>query len=228
MKALKIHGLEKHKIPDSEVVKRIVSGEKELYEILMKRNNQKLYRIIRSYIKGEQEIEDIMQNTYLKAYEKLYQFKHSSEFSTWLIRIGINEALAHLKTKGKIFHINGQLNDFENDTVFHMKNRSQFNPEKKIIQQEARQFIESAIDDLGPKYKTVYMMREVEGMSIDEISECLSLSNSNVKVRIHRAKAILKEKLYELTLNNDVFEFGFNRCDNMVENVMEEIYSLKD
>ena len=81
-------------LSDFDIIYRILQGEKALYELLLRRNNQKLYRIVRAYLQDGNEVEDVMQNTYLKAYEKLHQFRQNSSFSTWLIRIGINEALA--------------------------------------------------------------------------------------------------------------------------------------
>ena len=110
MEVIKINDYKNYKIQDAAVIKRIIAGEKELFEILLRRNNQKLYRVIRGYISDIHEIDDIMQNTYLKAFEKLYQFKMDSEFSTWLIRIGINEALARLKEKTKYADKNQSIN----------------------------------------------------------------------------------------------------------------------
>lgn len=223
MEAIKISDFANHKISESDVVKRVLSGEKELYEILIRRNNQKLFRVLRSYIRDTAEIEDLMQNTYLKAYEKLFQFNHTSAFSTWLIRIGINEALARLKEKGKIYNLNDRSQIFESNSILEMPDRNQLNPENKIIRQEAKQLLENTIDSLDPKYRTVYMLKEVEEMSIKEISECLNISVSNVKVRHHRAKNMLKEKLFEQTVNGKIFEFGFNRCDRITDNVMRVI-----
>jgi len=223
MGVIKINDFNNHKISESEIIKRIISGEKELFEILLRRNNQKLYRVIRSYIKDTAEIEDIMQNTHLKAFEKLYQFKQSSAYSTWLIRIGINETLARLKEKGRIYNLNDQSQSFTSNTILEMPDKDQLNPEKRIIREEAKQLLESTIDSLDTKYRTVYVLKEIEEMSIKEISDCLNISTSNVKVRIHRAKAILKEKLYDLTKNQEVFEFGFSRCDRITENVMNLI-----
>lgn len=223
MKALKINDFNYNKLTESAIIKRVLSGEKELYEILLRRNNQKLYRVIRSYMKESSEIEDIMQDTYLKAFEKLYQFKHNSEFSTWLIRIGINETLAQIKVKDKVYNLNNPSNNFESNTILEMPDTNQINPEKKMIRQEAKQLLENTMDTLDSKYKTVYILKEVEEMSINEISECLNLSPANVKVRLHRAKSMLKEKLFELTLNKNVFEFGFNRCDRLTEKVMGNI-----
>ncbi len=223
MKAFKIGDYRDYKISDSDVIKRVISGEKELYEILLRRNNQTLYRVIRSYLKEPEEVEDIMQNTYLKAYEKLYQFKHTSKFSTWLIRIGINEALARLKKKGRFFTLHKSIDNSIHDKIIEIPDSSQVDPEKNIIQQEAKQMLEIAIDKLDIKYKNVYILREIEGMSIAEVSDCLKLSNSNVKVRLHRAKAKIKENLYESTPKKELFEFGLRKCDNLVEKVMKAI-----
>jgi RNA polymerase sigma-70 factor (ECF subfamily) len=223
MEAIRINDFNNHKITEIEIIKRIISGEKEFFEILLRRNNQKLYRVIRSYIKDNAEIEDIMQNTHLKAYEKLYQFKNTSTYSTWLIRIGINETLARLREKGKVYTLNDQSQNFESNTILEMPDKNQLNPEKRIIQMEAKQLLENTIDGLDVKYKTVYILREIEEMSIKEISDCLNISISNVKVRIHRAKSILKEKLLDFAKNKDVFEFGFSRCDSVTEHVMRLI-----
>ncbi|MGV9004560.1 sigma factor [Flavobacterium sp.] len=93
MEAIIIKDFKNYQLEESEIIQRILTGEKELYEILVRRNNQKLYRVIRSYVKAEVEIEHIMQNIYLKSFSKLHQFKLESSFATWLIRIGINESL---------------------------------------------------------------------------------------------------------------------------------------
>lgn len=220
MEPIKVNEYRTHKISDSDVISRILSGEKELYEILLRRNNQKLYRVIRSYINDPSEIEDIMQNTYLKAYENLHKFKQNSQFSTWLIRIGINDTLARLKTKGKYVNLYNSKASISNDFILEIPDVETLNPEKKMIQQEAKITLEKAIDQLDIKYKTVYILREIEEMSISEISDCLGLTISNVKVRIHRAKDMIREELYELSLKTDIFEFGFSKCDLLVNKVM--------
>lgn len=223
MEAININDFNYHKIKESEVIKRILSGEKELYEILVKRNNQKLYRIIRSYIKDDSEIDDIMQDSYVKAFTKLYQFKLESSFSTWLIRIGINESLARLKEKGKLYHLNEQSDNLRSNTILEIPDNRQLNPQDKMVRNETKQILENAIDSLDIKYKTVYVMKEVEEMSLKEIAIALDMSIANVKVRLHRSKEMLKEKLYEVANDKNIFEFGFSRCDRITENVMKRI-----
>jgi len=223
MNVFELKKRKEYMLSDSDIVHKILSGEKELYEILLRRNNQTLYRVIRSYLKEHEEIEDIMQNAYLKAFEKLYQFKHNSKFSTWLIRIGINEALARLKTKGKYLNLHNNENQISDHKILDFPDTDQNNPEKKIIRKEAVLMLEKAIDKLDIKYRNVYILREVEGLSIAEISACLTLTTSNVKVRLHRAKSKIKENLYDLSSKKELYEFGLSQCDNIVDKVMRAI-----
>jgi len=223
MEALNIHNVNHHKLTEPEIIARILSGEKELYELLVRRHNQKLYRVVRSYLKDEAEIEDIMQNSYIKAFTKLFQFKLEASFSTWLIRIAINEALARLKEKRKRYHLNGQSEALNKKTMFEIPDRKQLNPQEKMIHNEAKELLENAIDHLDAKYKVVYMMKEIEDMSVKEIAIALDLTLANVKIRLHRSKEMLKNKLFEISDDKNIFEFGFRRCDRITERVMQYI-----
>ncbi|MGV3503209.1 MAG: RNA polymerase sigma factor [Adhaeribacter sp.] len=208
------------RIPDAEVVERVLHGEKELYELLMRRHNQKLYRTIRCYLKREAEAEDAMQDTYLKAYEKLHQFRQDAQFSTWLIRIGINTALGRLRQNKRSAPTAALEDLLDNNLILQLPEPSQMNPEKIAMQEELKRLLEKAVDRLPEKYRLIYVLREMEDMPVSEISQCLELSESNVKVRVHRAKALLKEDLYKLSHSREVFEFGSRRCDALVAGVM--------
>lgn len=223
MELLKRNDVRDKTLKEPELIKRILGGEKELYEILVRRNNQKLYRVIRGYLSKEEEIEDAMQNAYLNAYEKLYQFKLNASFSTWLIRIGINEALARLREKNRAYHVISDHGEYKMNSILEFPDSNQLNPQKNMIRQETKQLLEDAIDQLDLKYRTVYIMKEVEEMSVKEVAEALDLTESNVKVRLHRARAMLKEILYELSADKTIFEFGFGRCDRITERVMDNI-----
>lgn len=223
MKAIKVKDLNNPKLKESEIINRILKGEKELFELLIRRNNQKLYRTIRSYLKEDAEVEDVMQNSYIKAYTKLYQFRKDALFSTWLIRIAINEALARLNEKGKTYHLRIDANTHDDRPVLEIPDNKQPNPQQKMIQHEAQNLLEKAIDSLEPKYRIVYILKEVEEMKIKEIAHALNLTESNVKVRIHRAKTMLKDILFDFSQDKNIFEFGFSRCDRITERVMERI-----
>ena len=210
-----------NRLDDSHIVARIVRGEKELFEILLRRNNQKLYRVIRSYLKDEDDIRDAMQNTYLKAFDKLSQFQGDSAFSTWLIRIGINEALQRIK-KQKLVQLH-PLIDLTDAKVLQLPASKEMNPENSVISREAKRLLEAAIDELPEKYRTVYVMREVEGMNNEEVAVILGIEENNVKVRHHRAKNLMKHTLLRLTADTSIFEFGNARCDALVNFVMARI-----
>jgi RNA polymerase sigma factor (sigma-70 family) len=212
--------LDKSQATDAEVVARVLDGQKELYELLMRRHNQTLYRTVRSYLKADHDVEDAMQDTYLAAYEKLYQFRHDALFSTWLIRIGINVALGKLRERKKFEPAPTDDNKQHDNYPLLLTESNLMNPENMVIRNEVRQLLEQAIDGMPEKYRIIYTLREVEGMSSQEVTQCLHISESNVKVRLHRAKLLLKESLYKLSINRDVFEFGFKRCDAMVKRVM--------
>jgi RNA polymerase sigma factor (sigma-70 family) len=220
MEALKLQP-DSSVLSDEVIVKRIVAGEKELFEILLRRHNQLLFRVLRGYLQKDVEVEDAMQNAYLKAFNKLYQFQGHSQFSTWLIRIGINEALAIIGKMKKEKTIYLYAADDRNEDV--KKITDGMNPEKQIIRQETERLLEHAIDNLPDKYRMVYILKEVQGLPIDQVAESLNISVENVKVRAHRAKNLLKETLYQTSISANVFEFGNLRCDSVVANVMNRI-----
>lgn len=221
MESARINDYRTSQLDDTSVVRRVIAGEKELFEILMRRHNQTLYRVIRGYLRDDDEVRDAMQNAYLKAFDKLYQFHGNAAFSTWLIRIGINEALLRLKDikRGKVIYMTAD--DVGAETLNRIPDK-QINAERAMIRQETQQLLERAIDNLPEKYRVIYMMKEVEGMSNQDIAGCLGLTESNVKVRGYRAKTILKDILLEMS-TGQVFEFGNTRCDAVVNLVMKAI-----
>lgn len=209
------------KLSDIQVVQRVLEGEKELFEILLRRYNQRLFRVIRSYIHSDDDVMDILQDSYVKAYTKLGQFNNESSFSTWLIRIAINEALQQIRKNKRILVNYGRTERLEN--VFNLPDTNQMNPEKQTIRTETRALVEEAVDRLPEKYRVVFMLHQVEGLSNPEIAACLKLSDSNVKVRLHRAKTLLKDEIFKTTHDASIFEFGNHRCDFIVEEVMKRI-----
>jgi RNA polymerase sigma-70 factor (ECF subfamily) len=208
-------------LTDAEVVVRVMQGEKGLYEILMRRHNQTLFRAVRSYLSKAEDVQDAMQEAYLKAYAKLGQFKGDSEFSTWLVRIGINEALQQLR-KSRTMQAHPDP-DVRMEQLRQLRDTGQMTPEQSIIQGEERRILEQAIDRLPQGYREVYMLREVEGMSVTDVSCCLDITEANVKVRLHRAKAMLKETVWRLHAGVAAFEFGNSHCDRLVALVMARI-----
>ncbi|KGD66949.1 RNA polymerase sigma factor [Flavobacterium aquatile] len=217
--------MEKEPLPvltDEVIIERILKGETELFEILLRRYNQILYRTVRSYLNDGSEIEDVMQDTYINAFQKLYQFSNKSLFSTWLIRIGINEAL---QKNRKLSKARLQTTSLEEKT-YQLPDNTTMSQENKIAQTEKAGFIEKAFEKLPEKYRIAFMLNEVEGMSVSEISKCLEISQSNVKVRLHRGRIMMKESLLSMVTKSELFEFGNSRCDRIVEYIMKTINKL--
>lgn len=205
-------------LSDEEVVERVISGEKHLYENIMRKYNSSLFRISMSIINDSMEAEDIMQTVYLNAYLQLSKFQNKSSFSTWIIRILINESLLRKKkrTKEKQMVMEKQTSNYNNNT-----------PLKGLMNKELKAILERTILALPEKYRLVFIMREIEEMSINETMGALSLSESNVKVRLNRAKEILRNNLSGYYKSEQVFEFNLIRCDKVVNYVMEEINQNK-
>jgi RNA polymerase sigma-70 factor (ECF subfamily) len=206
---------------ENEVIDRIIKGEKELYEVIMRKYNQRLYRIARSIIIDDAEIVDVLQETYIKAFEHLNQFEGRAQFSTWLTRILINQANASiLKRNRRQNSIGAELSDSLKEAT----SSYEPSPDQQIMNKELKQHLEDAIDHLPENLRAVYIMREVEGLSVAETAECLVLSVENVKTRLHRSKAMLKDWLFAKAKGDlELFRFGLERCDRLVMSVLYQI-----
>ena len=199
-------------VRDEELVARILAGEKRQFELLIRKYNQRLFRIGMSVLENETEVEDAMQSAYISAYEHLSAFEGRSSLSTWLIRIMLNQCYAQ-KNKNK--HI---LSDFEQPDKF----ITMRTPAKELANKELGKLLEEAIAQLPEKYRLVFIMREIEEMSVRETSAALNIEEPNVKVRLNRAKTMLKENLNDY-MKDRVYNFHLTRCDRIVEKVMQRL-----
>lgn len=205
---------------DLEIIKKILKGKTPLFEVLMRRYNQRLFRVQRSYISDEDAIKDSLQLTYIKAYENLESFRGDAKFSTWITRIAINEALKYLNKQKRYSKL--QLVDANTPMNEHTIN-SKNTPEDYTIQKDFRGLLEKVVGKLPSKYRSVYLMREIEQMDTKETADCLKLTESNVKVRLHRAKKMIQEEIENEVVDAEIFNFLGERCDRLVFNVMKTI-----
>jgi RNA polymerase sigma-70 factor (ECF subfamily) len=199
---------------DVEIVRRVLAGESSLFELILRRYNQRIYRAVRAIVRDESEVEDVMQQAYVNAYTHLHQFAERATFTTWLTRIAINEALARVRPTG-----------LTNDTVMDTIESKAPDPEEQAVASELRNLVEAEIAALPEHYRSVLMLREVEGLSTSETAECLAVQEDVVKTRLHRARAMLRDNLYRragLTFDG-LFTFGHGRCDRVVVAVMAQI-----
>jgi RNA polymerase sigma-70 factor (ECF subfamily) len=211
-------------LTDEEVAARVLAGEKELYEIIMRRHNQRMFRISRAFASDGNEAEDIVQQAYINAYEHLASFEGRSRFSTWLTRIVINEAMAKSRQRSRTVSLGPAFSAQGEDHEHHqVPSPAEENPEETLMNDELRNVLERTIDGLPVKYRSVFVMREIDEMSIGETSESLGISAANVKVRLNRAKEMLKSRIGGVYHDAGVYHFDLVRCDRIVANVLSHV-----
>jgi RNA polymerase sigma-70 factor (ECF subfamily) len=212
---------------DEEVVARVRAGDTALYEIIMRRYNQRLYRVARGILRNDSEAEDVMQAAYVRAYQHLDQFAGRAPFSTWLTRIAVHEALGRLRVRDR----NLQLDDTQNDGEPYMNIvETSLNPEQSASTAELGHLLEEAVLGLPEQYRAVVMLRDVEELSTAETAEALSLTEENVKVRLHRGRAMLRGWLFSRVGANakEAFPFMGVRCDRVVSGVFARLAESPD
>lgn len=211
-------------LSDEDVVRRVRGGETALFEILMRRHNQRVYRAARAILRDETEAEDVMQQAYVNAYAHLHQFEDRASFATWLTRIAVHEALARARRRGRFAEMDAM---GESDDV-HVDRSGTPDPELQAFAGEVRRALEASLDALPVIYRSVFMLRDVEGLSTQEAAECLSVTQETVKTRLHRARALLREELFQRAglSAGDAFPFLVPRCDRVVAAVLAQLGAL--
>jgi RNA polymerase sigma-70 factor (ECF subfamily) len=203
-------------ISDEAVITRVRTGEPELFEVIMRRYNQRLYRVARSIVRNEAEAEDVVQDAYVRAYTHLSQYAGEAKFSTWLTRIAVNEGLRRLRKRGRF------------DDMQRMASTMPVaaeGPDRAASDREVRDIMESAIEGLPSAYRSIVMLRDVEDLSTAEAADCLGIPPATVKTRLHRGHALLRETLGSTlgATRPELFTFGFSRCDRVVRLVLQRI-----
>jgi len=213
-------------ISDDEIVQRVRAGDSGLFEVVMRRYNERLYRVTRAIVRNDAETEDVMQQAYLNAYLHLDQFENRATFSTWLTKIAVHEALARVRGRSRLDDA-GITHHSDGDTMSELRT-TEPDPERQAFASELRTMIESAIEALPGHYRAVFVMREVEGMSTAETAECLGIAEETAKTRLHRARGLLRENLFQRAgvLKGEAFAFHAARCDRVVRAVLERLESV--
>ena len=207
--------------PDDDVIAEVLDGDTALFELLMRRYNERIYRAARAIVRDEQEAEDVMQQAFVNAFTHLRQFNGSARFQTWLTRIAINEALARVRRQGRY-----EAFDEDEASMETLVSRDPTeNPERSAFSGELRGLLEWAIDELPDGLREVFMLREVEGLNTAEVAECLGVSDDVVKTRLSRGRAALRELLMRRTgaVASEAFRFDRPRCDRVVSAVLARL-----
>src|ERR1043165_2432978 len=213
------------KLSESELINRIRSGDKGLFEILIRRNNSFLYKIGMSYGYHHQDVQDLMQETFIAAYTHLDKFENRASFKTWIIRIMLN--LCYQKAQKKSFKNEKSMETNINDKIIPMfQDRRMGDSYSAVTNKEVGQIIGKALLDLPVDYRMVFCLRELNGLSTAEAAEAIGITETNVKVRLNRAKHMLRQSIEQMYAPGDIFEFNLVYCDNVVNYVMSEIDKL--
>jgi RNA polymerase sigma-70 factor (ECF subfamily) len=209
---------------DPEIISKILAGEIALYEIIIRRYNSYLFKTGRSYGFNHQDTEDLMQETYISAYAGLGQFKNRSSFKTWLIRIMLNHCYQKKQKFG--FRKEAPSENIVKENATPMFTHNHLSPDKDIINRELSHVLEGALQQIPADYRMAFSLRELSGMSTLETAHLLNITAANVKIRLKRAKGMLRTEITKMYSPEDIFEFNLIYCDSMVENVMKKITPL--
>jgi RNA polymerase sigma factor (sigma-70 family) len=208
-------------ITDLDAVAAVLSGNREMFEVIVRRYNTQLYRVGMAYLRNHAQTEDAMQNTYLKAFLNLERFRGESAFATWLTRIMINECLMTLRTRKHFVMENIDAGDE------HGVHETFAAPLDSLHNEDLKAALEQAIQTLPRTHRAVYLLREVQQLSTAETAECLGLSRENVKVSLHRAREGLKIVLMKSAAGVELFDYPATHCDPMTAKVMQAIRAAR-
>lgn len=207
---------------DEEIVDKIIGGETMLFEVLIRRYNSLLYKIARSYGCNHQDAEDLMQETHFAAFRYLKSFRKQASYKTWLTKIHLNHCYHKRNDKHEV-EIERENEISNQDDVLNEISAGKCDAEKKVINKELGKVLETSLEQIPLTYRTVFLLREVEGFNVAETAELLKITPVNVKVRLNRAKAMLQKQLEKFYSAADLYEFHLMYCDKIVRNVFEQI-----
>lgn len=214
-------------LSDSELVAHARRGDEHAFRAIMERHNQRLYRVARTLLRDDSEAEDVVQETYLRAFAGLSGFRGESSLATWLTRIALNEALGRKRKQKPTVELEAvdAIQESSSQIIRFPMMNANTDPERAAAQREIRKLLESSIDALPEPFRVVFVMRDVEELSIEETAAFLGIRPQTVKTRLHRARRQLRESLDEHLASTlkDTFPFGGARCARMTEAVLSRM-----
>ncbi len=211
------------KYTDIEIARKIINGEIELFEIIIRRYNPYIYKIGRSYNYNHEDTQDLMQDTFIDAYTALSKFENRSSLKTWIIKIMLNNCYKKQHKWSSKNITSSEINDYSKPLFSTNENTD---PIKKVMRKELNIVIENALEHIPLHYRLVFILREVNGLNIVETAEALEISETNVKTRLNRAKSMLRKEVEKSYSAEDIFEFNLIYCDAIVQCVMKKLKEI--
>src|SRR3954449_355866 len=217
---------------DAELAIRARRGDGSAFELIMRRHNRRLFRLARSLLPDDAEAEDVLQEAYLRAFTRLGELAEPRAFAAWLARITVNEALGRRRAAGaRVVSLEdfraarAGTDDADDMDLDRGPACDRPGPERLAASGELRRLLEAAVDALPEEFRTVFVLREVEGLSTAETAASLAIRPATGKTRLHRARRLLQERLSEalLPLSPSLFEFQGRRCDRIVGRVLARL-----
>ena len=214
-------------LEDAELVELARQRDSAAFRVIMRRHNRRLFRVARAVTRDDSEAEDVVQEAYTLAFTNLGTFRGDSSLATWLTRIAMNEALGRLRRSRPTVELSALDAEHRNDAhiiQFPMMT-SNYDPERTVAQREIGRLMERAIDGLPDIFRVVFMMRDVEELSVEETAGLLGLPEATVKTRLHRARRLLRQALDEQLAPAlaEAFPFDGMRCTRMADRVLERL-----
>jgi RNA polymerase sigma-70 factor (ECF subfamily) len=210
---------------DADLVQRARGRDEAAIRAIMQANNRRLYRIARGILRNDSEAEDVVQETYVRAFTHLESFRGDSTFATWLARIAMNEALGRLRKQRPSVELNSLPPGALEAQIIQFPLSASEDPEKTMAQREIQHVVEHAIDDLPEAFRIVFVTRVIEGMNVEETVELLKLKPETVKTRLHRARTMLRENVERKIgpVVMEAFPFAGKRCERLTEAVLKRL-----
>lgn len=211
---------------EAELVSMAIAGNSAAFSQIMRRHNRLLFRTARSILKNDDDTQDALQEAYLRAWRALASFRSDAKLSTWLVRIAVNEALGRLRRSGaQVLPLNATIDVDGEAQEMHMQANPDDQPESSVMRAQIRQQIEARIDSLPDAFRSVFMLRGVEEMSVEETALALDIPQATVRSRFFRARGLLREGLSrDIDMGiGDAFSFAGERCDRIVATVLASI-----
>jgi RNA polymerase sigma factor (sigma-70 family) len=202
-------------LSDQDVIGKILDGDTAIFEILIRRFNPVLYKIGKMYGFNHQDTEDLMQDTHVSAYTQLAGFENRSSYKTWISRIMVNKCIYKLKYGYFKREVPSELMQESNSAITQT--------EKNMNNRELSAILEKSLDNIPVIYRTVFVLREIEGFSVAETAELMEITPINVKVRLNRAKSLLQKQLEQFYSGSEIYSFNLVYCDNIVHRVFDII-----
>jgi len=211
---------------DIELVRRALSRDEAAVRAIIKANNRRLYRLARGILRNASEAEDVVQETYVRAFTHLAEFRGDSGLSTWLSRIAMNEALGRLRRRRPGVELSSlPPGTLEAQIIQFPLLSATDDPERTMAQREIQHVVEGAIDELPEPFRMVFITRVVEGMNVEETADILGVKPETVKTRLHRARTMLRDRVERkiAPVVMDAFPFAGRRCDRLTDAVLTRL-----